>query len=80
MIENIASQGFNAGILDDSNLAKYMTGVVPSVVSSVPFAFKPTTGPWTPFAGWQCPLITVGAVASQCSQLVQSLAVNIDCV
>ncbi len=82
MVEDIASQGYNAGILD-GNLFYYSKGdEVPSVVSSLPFAFNTNTKflPWIPFGGWQCPALNIAKPAEQCGQIVEVVSQNPTCV
>ncbi len=57
-VESLVNQGFNVGVID-FNKAGEMTRVVPSFVSSLPFAWIVGYYPWAPFAGWECPALTV---------------------
>jgi len=81
MVEDIASQGYNAGVLD-GNLFYYMKGDVPSVISSIPYAFDTNTifKPFIPFAGWKCAALNVAKPAEQCGQIVEVVTQNPDCV
>jgi len=79
-VEDLASQGYNAGIMGTPHVTDYLTGVVPSVISNLPYALEFSTNSWTPFAGWQCPSLILGAVANQCTQTITPLESNASCV
>ena len=81
VVENIASLGYEVGILDSS--LEEMTEVVPGVLSSLPLTYITTAGPWKPVAGWNCPSINMGKGFWTCDSpftFLWSLTVNADCI
>jgi len=83
LVENLANQGFQVGVLDVC-LGPNMSGIVSSVVSSLPYAWinEEAYGDWVPFAGWSCPSINVTEAGydDKTKSAIFSCHVNVDCV
>jgi len=80
LVEGVASQGYQVGVIGSSYLIKGFDDYVPSVISSLPLAFGESDPFEAPFVGWNCSSMLMGDFAVHCTSVVTSLTINEQCV